>query len=196
MPIIGIDGRKKKAKDGTALCYYGGDHVIYALKGGTNDFWGYFPAVDTWVPLTPLTPSSAGRVVKSGGALAYGNGYAWALRGNRTNELWTYDPGTAKFFAGPEPGRPVVLSNGRLPAELDGLRILPNPARTVAEVRFPRDMVSVRMELYDISGNLVRTGPATSSGRATLARDGLAGGVYLLKVVGGGRNLIRKVVFE
>jgi hypothetical protein len=197
MPILGADGRKKKAKDGTALCYNGGDHVIYALKGGTNDFWGYFTAVDTWVPLTPLTTSPSGRIVKGGAALAYGNGYAWALRGNRTNELWTYDPGDAFLDDGQGPGGSgsVEVAGIPLPEGLDGLRISPNPVRSVATVRLPPDMTWAQLELYDVTGKLVRLLPALGS-EVSLERTDLAGGVYLLRVVGADRSLVRKVIVE
>ena len=196
MPIVGTDGKKKKAKDGTALCYSSGDHVIYALKGGTNDFWGYFTAADTWVPLTPLTTSSSGRVVKGGGALAYGNGYAWALRGNRTNELWTYDPGDAFLGDGKGLGGQGATGVSLRPGGLDGLRIEPNPVHSAATVRLPQDICSARIELYDITGQLVRVAPAAGRTEITLDRAGLASGVYLLRVIGADRSLVRKVVVE
>jgi hypothetical protein len=196
MPIAGADGRKKKAKDGTALCYSGADHIIYALKGGTDDFWGYFTAVDTWVPLTPLTTSPSGRVVKGGGALAYGNGYAWALRGNRTNELWTYDPGVAFGDGGKGPGGSAVMAGSARPEPLDGLRVGPNPVRSAAAVRLPPGMTSAQLELYDISGKLVRVMSANGRAEATLDRAGLASGVYLLRVLGPDRSLVGKVVVE
>jgi len=196
LPLVGEGTRKKKAREGTGLCYYGTDHVIFCLKGGTNEFWGYFIDSDTWVPMLELTASSSGRTVKGGGALCYGDGTAWALRGNRTNEFWAYDPGSA-FLDGVPPAGSTSEFLDKVAARVeDALEVQPNPFGRVALVSLPQGMTEAQVGLYDITGKLVQTVQVASGQRAVLDRAGLAGGVYLLRAVGNGRNLVRKVVIE
>jgi hypothetical protein len=69
-----------------------GVQYIYALQGGTRVFMRYDAIANTWdnIGITDL-PGTTANVVGAGGALAYLNGYVYALIGNKTNQLWRYD---------------------------------------------------------------------------------------------------------
>jgi hypothetical protein len=88
--------RNRRMKDGSALAF-DGDSLIYALKGGTYEFYGYNIYRDTWVQL-PYIPDS--RVnpkrtkVKKGAALAYDPQFSrlYATKGGKQTEFWFFDP--------------------------------------------------------------------------------------------------------
>ncbi|MBN2098282.1 MAG: PQQ-like beta-propeller repeat protein [Dehalococcoidia bacterium] len=63
------------------------DSHVYALRGGSANFWVYGVPGDSWTSMTG-TPN----VVGMGGALAYdGVRYVYALRGNNRRTFWRYD---------------------------------------------------------------------------------------------------------
>lgn len=197
LPLVGFSGRKKKAKDGSALCYDSDHKCIYAAKGGCDEFWAYYPGADTWIQQQsiPLAPSY--RYFKSGGALAYGYGYAWAFKGNKTVEFWTYDPGSDRMRAQP-PGTVNPQVAGIEPeADNWSLSVTPNPAQGIARIVLPALGAQARLLVYDAAGRLVRELAASPEERVlTFDRAGLSAGVYLLRLEAGGRSLVRKLVIE
>lgn len=93
MPYLSVTGKNKKAKEGSSATYMNGR--IYALKGGnTCEFYEYFIVGDSWTELSPIPEvGSTGRKkrVKAGGDIAFSNsGALFALKGNKTRELWCY----------------------------------------------------------------------------------------------------------
>jgi|GEM_PF-5746489 len=70
---------------------------IYALKGNnTRDFYSYDASSDQWnieqeIPFLDLDSVIIKRKVKAGGALVYGNGNIFAIKGNNTKEFWEYN---------------------------------------------------------------------------------------------------------
>lgn len=93
MPFLSRTGKNKKAKDGSSATYRNGS--IYALKGGnTCEFYRYDIAGDTWTELEPMPEiGSTGRKkkVKGGGDItSYSTDLIFALKGNKTRELWYY----------------------------------------------------------------------------------------------------------
>lgn len=71
---------------------------IMALKGNnTQDFYAYDIPTNSWIflELIPFVSNDTVitvRKVKAGGALTYGNGLVFALKGNNTKEFWAYHP--------------------------------------------------------------------------------------------------------
>ena len=53
---------------------------------------------------------------------------------------------------------------------------------------------SGRLELYDITGKVVLRREISANGSEKIAIDGLSSGVYFVRVVGGGRSAVRKVL--
>ncbi len=81
------------ARNGTALTSLAGR--IFCLKGGTNEFYEYFPIGDSWRQRAnlPLTSASGHhRKARKGAALTSdGNRYCYAFKGGGSNEFWRYD---------------------------------------------------------------------------------------------------------
>ncbi len=82
---------------GGSLTAVGNDN-IFALKGNnTQDFYAYNSDANTWIYLSPIPFRKSDtivkcRKVKAGGALVYdGVNYIYAIKGNRTKELWAYN---------------------------------------------------------------------------------------------------------
>ncbi|MDW7987681.1 MAG: SBBP repeat-containing protein, partial [candidate division WOR-3 bacterium] len=93
-PMLGDKrNRKNKVKDGGAIT--AGDGIVYIIKGGgKQDFWGYIPATESWIPLDtiPRLPESKKSVPKAGANLTFGYGKVWLIKGNNTFEFWSYTP--------------------------------------------------------------------------------------------------------
>jgi hypothetical protein len=118
LPFYGRAQKKAKVKDGAAMAYQKGNpDIIYALKGGGNEFWGYSVEHDSWVELTslPLLPSN--KKVKGGGSLLSIAGGIFALKGGNTNELWMYVPTDTIFNPAKTPKAvgcgPLIVGNGK-----------------------------------------------------------------------------------
>lgn len=85
----------KKVKQGGALVV--SESLIYAFKGGgTNEFWAYYPAADTWQQVQSIPKfyrnSTKAKKVKIGAALTCYAGNIYAFKGGNTRELWVYLP--------------------------------------------------------------------------------------------------------
>ncbi len=179
LPFENRAGRRKKAKLGTSLCYLGG--TIYALKGGTCEFWGYNPLADVWFELESLPRLPSGKPVKGGGALTAGSGLVWALKGNKTFEFFAYDPGADAGVSGL-----LTTSLSAFAASRLRLEIVPNPVRAgLATVRlFSRSVVpraQVRLTILDAAGRVVyRSAPDVRHSTFMVDFRSLRPGVYLV----------------
>jgi N-acetylneuraminic acid mutarotase len=94
----GVSG--KSYKDGSCLTVNNNGTVIYALKGSYNEFYSYDVATNTWTTLTslPLTGSAGKKKkAKSGAGLAFHAGYAYVLKGNNTEEFWSYQADSSRW---------------------------------------------------------------------------------------------------
>ncbi len=98
MPMVGRAGRAKKSKDGGCATWMAG--VVFALKGGnTQEFWCYEPQRDSWTELDTLPVlgrSGKRKRVKGGADITAASGALFALKGNKTFELWQYIPSSAQ----------------------------------------------------------------------------------------------------
>ena len=178
--------RRRKMKKGAAAAFDTQFNLLYALKGyKSGEFWIYDPAGDTWVePVSDSFPTPPrGRPPYAGADLCYGAGKLYALRGNKTYDFWRYNAdfplsyGTSR--SGPQAG---TASLPRLT-----LAVAPNPFVGRTQLRYSLPAAGpVRIELYDATGRLARV---VQAGRqdmgehvAVLNSDGLARGVYLLRL--------------
>jgi hypothetical protein len=199
MPIPGSAGAKK-AKDGCCAAWYSGK--IYSLKGGgTNEFWRYFPAGDTWntqfdIPLVGMT--GARKKVKAGAALAgYPGTGVYAFKGNKTLEFWRYTP--YDVAAGAQPSRGGVMAANTTIGKVS-FAIAPNPLiGGLATVRYSLPKAGLAtLNVFDVTGRTVlsQTMAAGRTGTASLDLRKLEAGVYLVKVATEGFSTTQKLVVE
>jgi hypothetical protein len=189
--------RMRKMNKGASATFDTQFNLLYALKGGKGgEFWFYDPARDTWVePIADSFPTPLhGRLPYTGAALCYGAGKVFALRGNRTNEFWRYNANFPLGYGSSENG--TQAGEGSI-SRLQ-LSAAPNPF--VGQTRLQYSLPAagrVRLELYDAAGRLVRVvwngrqdmGPHVTA----LNSDGLAAGVYLLRLDAGSGADVRSV---
>lgn len=195
LPIVGAAAKKRKAKLGTALAY--NNNVIYCLKGGSTEFWAYYTDVDTWVELESMPRVPNTKVVKGGGALAFGDGRVWAFRGNKTFDFYAYNIGS-------DADRVSRLGEGvaSRPAS-DGQRFAitlgPNPLRSgFACLNTGPIGQAGSISIYDALGRRVFTLPVYPSSPRTQSLDlrQLPAGVYLVKLWAGSEARTQKLVIE
>ncbi len=192
MPFVGMQGRKKKSKDGGSADWYAGD--IYALKGGnTNEFWKYRVSRDTWdeIDSMPTMGSTAKKKrVKYGADIVYGLYAFWSLKGNKTREFWRYGlsldvmDGRSSMVRSGVAGSPVSIRSGW------NFAVAPNPLGKGGVLRYSVPYpVPLSLRLYDAVGRAVKTictGRVLSgTGAIRLDAEGLARGVYLLRIDAG-----------
>ena len=178
--------RKRKLKKGAAAAFDTQFNLFYVLKGGKcGEFWSYDPARDTWVePDVDSFPSPPGTKRPYAGAeLCYGGGKVYALRGNKTPEFWRYNANFPLEYgesgSGPQAGAASLL---RL-----RLAAAPNPFVGWTRLRYSVPAAGrVRLGLYDVTGRAVRVvqdgWQDMGEHVAVLRSDGLAAGVYLLRL--------------
>jgi hypothetical protein len=196
MPLTGMMGKSKKSKDGGSGALY--EDAIYALKGGnTQEFWKCTLPAATWSERETIPAfGSTGKKkrVKGGGDIAaFGDGLFFALKGNKTLEMWRYSLGAV---AAATPQRSGVMADRT--AGPAGVAVA-SPARTSALVSFSLPQAgSVRITLIDVSGRTVaqRTIAAGRSGQTALDLRQLSAGVYLVRFDAAGFSATRKLVVE
>jgi len=94
MPFIGQSGKKKKHGHGGGATWHDGS--LLALKGrNTQEFWRYDPTANLWGEMETMPQYGSTllkRKVKHGGDLTTDGAVLYALKGNKTLELWRYVP--------------------------------------------------------------------------------------------------------
>ncbi|MEO0082230.1 MAG: T9SS type A sorting domain-containing protein [candidate division WOR-3 bacterium] len=190
MPVLCLEGgrenKKKKSGDGAAGVWYAGN--IYALKGGnTQGFYKYSPADDNWVQLETVPGNGTSpkkKRVKSGGDIAAdGYGAFFALKGNKSRELWRYALASS-FGEAPYESQGAVA--GLVNAERLSLTLVPNPvASGFALVHFSLPAtLPATLTVFDVAGRSVLRQSTIGSRQTTMILDlrGLAAGVYLVRL--------------
>ncbi len=186
----GRPGKKKKSKDGAAAVWHNG--CMYVLKGGgSQGFYKYDPqGKGTWVVLEtiPSTGSGGKKAVKAGGDLVYyGLGAFFALKGNKTYELWRYYKPGVHQFAVRQSGYDGIQTRRK---DDHLLSVVPNPiASGFAIVKLSRELVKQsggHVRVFDATGRCVLSVPVKflvgqgTTTSVTLSLRELPAGVYLL----------------
>ena len=196
MPFVGRSYRKKKIKDGAALCY-DGINRIFAFKGGnTDEFWAYSISQDTWIQYADLPRLPSWKRVKSGGALTFAQGRVYGLKGNNTPEFWFYAPGLTTW-SGNRIKKSISSATNQFSEKLQ-LIIAPNPSRGHLRIRYSLvDMDNLSFRVYDVSGIMQqRVSLSGKSGIIDLPIHQLASGVYFLQVETGRFKIKRKFILR
>ncbi|MFO7649792.1 MAG: T9SS type A sorting domain-containing protein, partial [bacterium] len=190
-------GKNKKAKDGSDAVIWGG--FIWTLKGGnTVEFYSYDFATATWTEkeLMPDIGSTAKKKrVKGGGGITTDGEGLYALKGNKTAEMWTYRIGTA---FGAAPTRSGVMAEKTL--NRVGTVLGPNPLSTgYATLRYVLPKAGPAMlRVFDVTGRTVSSQSlvAGRSGTASLDLRSLSAGIYLVKLESEGYSSTHKLVVQ
>jgi hypothetical protein len=88
--------RKRKVKS-AAMAYATTTQKIYAMKGsGTNDFWVYDPAADSWDTLASMPTGPSGKKARDGVHFTFDPdhgtlGRIWAIKGSGRADFYYYD---------------------------------------------------------------------------------------------------------
>lgn len=186
MPLLcSQTGKSRKSKDGGSAALLAGR--IWALKGGNSqDFYSYDPYRQIWQEedtMPAVGSTLKRRRVKAGGDIAAGSQALYALKGNRTLELWRYVPAENRVAAG------FAGRDSRVGAEMaDGLRVTPNPAAGRLVVHLPSARLSgssvSQLQFYDAAGRRVHAVPVAGGSTVVTDVGRLPVGVYYLTVSG------------
>jgi hypothetical protein len=193
-PEYGANGKRCKAKDGAALA---GDlsGAVAAFAGGNRQFYfAYAETLDRWVELESLPHGPSGRRVKSGASLCHLAKRTWAIKGNKTNELWVYTPDTMALLAvAPERGG-VAGATG--PAGTTGILVGPNPARQELCLFAGGTGGPARVELLSALGAVIAERTLLPRAQVRIPVGHLPAGSYFVRVEQDGTTLTRKVVIS
>jgi hypothetical protein len=156
---------------------------------------------DTWVEQdTVPNNGSTGRKkrVKYGADLvSWGGGAFFALKGNKTRELWRYVIPSA--MAMPRPERSGVMG-GVVKAGKLGVTLAPNPLTgNVATLRYSLPMAGpATISVFDVTGRSVmeRSVLATRTGAVSLDVRSLSAGIYLVRFDTDGYTATQKLVVQ
>ena len=159
MPIGGSTG-SKKAKDGSCGTFDGAD--IWALKGGnTQQFFRWTVAANSWAEKETIPRGLDKRKVKAGGDIVSANSVLYAIKGNKSNELWMYLPGSFLL----ESSRHDGVEAGSFIVHRASFIVTPNPLRGgVATVSFTRPLNHLTagpltLCICDVTGRVVLKSP-------------------------------------
>jgi len=204
MPFLSRTGKTKKSKDGGSGTWDNG--FIYALKGGnTCEFYKYAAVADTWTELDTIpSVGSTGKKkrVKAGGDIvAAGGGLFYALKGNKTREFWYYyEPEVSTTsWTGGSGGVREQEAESREQGAGSWWTLVPNPAKDAVRLQYANLSAGpMTVRVYNVSGVLVAEKRILSgrSGTTALNLNGLAGGVYLVRMDAAGQTVTRKLVFR
>jgi hypothetical protein len=195
-----LTGRRKRSKDGGSGAFWR-DH-LFALKGGnTQDFFRYSIPRDTWeeVDTMPIFGSTLRRKrVKAGADIVLAPAFDvfYALKGNKTRELWQYVPAIPAAALPPQTARDGVSGAAR---SVPGARFwVPALAVGSAELRWfglPAEHGST-LSVYDAVGRAVLTRALDHSTTGSLLLSGLPAGVYLVRLESPGFTTTRKLIVQ
>jgi hypothetical protein len=196
MPFVGKASRTRKSRDGGSGAWFEGG--VYALKGGsTDEFWRYDATTGTWAEFDEL-PAMAGsgkvRKVYAGGSMVSVDGTLFALKGNKTNELWRYPLGYANAS---QPSREGVMAAQTALGDWQ-FAISPNPlASGLAVLRYslPKGR-SATVEVFNASGRLVHSSFGIRNSSFRLDLRSMPAGVYLVRVETDSYSATQKLVVE
>ncbi|MEO0093053.1 MAG: T9SS type A sorting domain-containing protein [candidate division WOR-3 bacterium] len=185
-----LETEGKKAKDGTAMTI--DDSItIYALKGGTQEFWSYNITKDSWYEKDTIPLGLARKKVKGGGALVFvakssgtkgrGEGEIYALKGNNTNEMYV-------FLTEAVPPKKESAINSSTRGDKSEFRIL-NFERAVSN---SSGLAPSTIKIYNAAGRLLKQSLLATDHSEHLRNFG--SGIYFLFIEGKGFSRSFKLV--
>jgi hypothetical protein len=183
-----ITKKKTKVKDGGAMCY-DGDSLIYAFKGGSQEFWAYNINQHTWSAKDTIPKGVLRKKVASGGSMCFADDKVYALKGNNTLELWCFNPAVGKSV---ELISENSVGQGFSPASSQAnlkvcptLFVVPNPFSNLTTIRYNVPVSGeVSIKLYNSTGKLISIllDETKSVGSYSLElRKDIPQGIYFLK---------------
>ncbi|MEO0113927.1 MAG: T9SS type A sorting domain-containing protein [candidate division WOR-3 bacterium] len=192
LPIMGASQRKKKVKDGAGLCYDDAHNVVYCLKGGnTQEFWAYYPDLDTWMELETIPKGSSNKRVKSGGALTFADGLIFALKGNNTRELWCYTPNSIKL-QNPIRLSAVCANQTAIPRGIT----IQSKSNTI-NIKFGLNIPLIDYSLYDVLGRVVKSEKIKIKNNIlSINMKGMPSGIYILKLNYNRTTITQKIILN
>ena len=211
IPVYGLekgkDYKKKKSKDGACGAWYNGR--MYAFKGGnTHSFWEYYPANDSWnqlredtLPQYTVTTGKKRRVKNGADLVSYEGGALFALKGNKTLEMWRYGISTLDAPSSTPRVRSGATAGGDI-VHRPSFIVSPNPViSSFATLKMSGQAVkwsSGLVRVFDIAGRCVLTRPLGHSTTGLLLLDcrRLSSGVYLVRLDAGGYSVADKLVVQ
>ncbi|MEO0079806.1 MAG: SBBP repeat-containing protein [candidate division WOR-3 bacterium] len=183
-------GQSKKLKDGGCATWFQGS--LYCLKGGnTCDFFQWTPSSNSWVELETL-PSfgSSGKKkrVKAGADITSTGGAFYALKGNKTREMWRY-------ALAPSPENSSQQGAGGSQPVPFRVRLWPNPARGVVLLTTTAGQGRKQIEVFDVSGRRLIT-TASEHSTVNIGTGRLPAGIYLVGVEQNGHIGLAKLIIQ
>lgn len=133
LPDMPNGPKSKNCKSGTSLAYDGSQY-LYALKGGTSEFYAYDVSNNVWstkdlLPYSKQTGKK--RTSNDGSAFAFAGNLLYCLKGNNTDEFWCWSPAADTW------------------TEIDSVLIGPRKKR----VKGGGALVSAEGKIYALKGN-------------------------------------------
>ncbi len=198
-----ITRKKTKVKDGGALTY-DGDSLIYAFKGGSQEFWVYNTLRNTWDEADTIPKGALKKKVGSGGSLAYADYKVYALKGNNCFEYWCYNPAVGMSNVKYQmPNLAEQTANLQLTTHQlknSSLTINPNPFSNQTTILYNVPVAGkVSIKLYNTTGKLVSIllNESKPAGSYLLKlNQNLPQGVYFIKYDNGTNTSETKVIVE
>jgi hypothetical protein len=198
MPTMGSGG-SKKAKDGSCAAFTP-DGRLFSFKGGnTQEFWECTFTVDgnAWAEKDTLPRGPNKKKVKSGAGVALAGTNLFAMKGNKTDELWMYVPG-ADFYQ--EAPRHDGVAAGQAVTGDCRMTIAPNPlAVGFATLRYSLPKAgAATLRMYDVTGRCVFSQSAICNLQSAMPLDlrSMPAGVYLVKLSSEGFVSSQKLVVQ
>ncbi len=193
--------KTRKSKDGGCADWY--DGKLYALKGAaTGQFYRYDPNSDTaWLELDTMPcwgNAQKRRYVKTGADMVNALNGFYALKGNKTRELWRYVVSGAQAQAQAQARDGVTSGVERTAYGI--MRVEPNPLSSgwaTLSYSLPK-AGPVNVTVLDVVGRTVLRQSSIGNLESSMALDlrGLSAGVYLVRLDAEGYTQSQKLVVQ
>ena len=199
-----ITNKNTKVKDGAAICF-NGDSLLYAFKGGSQEFWEYNINQHKWTALDTIPKGINRKKVGSGAALAFADNKVYALKGNNCLEYWCYDPSAAdkskvEYQTANSIEQTLQEVNNSSQRPIAKVDVSSNPLTKNSLIKFYlNNSGQVKISLYNSMGQMISTLLERDCGAGSysvpISVKGLTAGVYYIKCdIGQDISTIRVII--